>query len=85
MSVQRSVDRISNPCHDPFSVSSGFDIFDFLLRYGLPIYSPASYRTERINTYYECQYNVQWTEQLVLSYLLSEPQAILTLVMTPFP
>lgn len=38
-------------------------------------YFGSSYRTERINTYYECQYNVQWTEQLVLSYLLSEPQA----------
>jgi hypothetical protein len=34
-------------------------------------YFGSSYRTERINTYYECQYNVQWTEQLVLIYLIS--------------
>lgn len=38
-------------------------------------YFGSSSHTERIGTYYKCQYNVQWTEQLTLSCVTPEPHA----------
>ncbi|KAJ5441209.1 Major facilitator superfamily domain general substrate transporter [Penicillium cf. griseofulvum] len=39
-----------DPCHDPFPASVDFDLPDFLLRYGLPIYSPCILNLDQVTS-----------------------------------